>query len=522
MNRLVLTKPDVAIHTSGWALALAAFGLAIIVLLAAYWQTVLSLVWVWDHDGTYQYAFLIFPLSAWAAFKLRHKLWTNPPRPSVWGLLAVAGLVCIWYVGYLLDVNLPQHFALVAMFPALVLTFWGWRVLWLMVFPLGYLVFAVPWGDALVGPLQDITAHIAVRALELVGTPVLVNGREIITPSSAWMVADACSGVKFFIACTALGCLYAYLMYRSWWKRVLFVALAALVPILANGLRVFFTILIGDAWGLRYATGTDHIIFGWQFFGTVLVILLLVGWFFRDHIVRQQDAPEIEGRFSPVRMTIWLPAMVLLVLGPVFAAQVSPAATSPGKPDLHAPGLAGWSGPRSATGNWRPRFQGASAEFQAAYQQAGGNDVVELFQAVYAGRPHHGHNMVTFGNEVYDPGRSRVLSSTGQHISLARGQNLTATELWLTGAGGSRLVWYWYCVGAHCTRSPVLVKLFQAWEVLRGRVPQSAVWALSSSIANGNLDQTRIGLRAFARELSSEFTEHSSSQALPDIGGGGS
>src|SRR3546814_16383050 len=81
----------------------------------------------------------------------------------------------------------------------------GWRALRVLAFPLGYLVvFAVPWGDGLVGPLQDITAHFAVRALELTGTPVLLNGREILTASAVWMVADACSGVKFFIACSAL------------------------------------------------------------------------------------------------------------------------------------------------------------------------------------------------------------------------------------------------------------------------------------------------------------------------------
>ena len=112
------------------------------------------------------------------------------------------------------------------------------------------------------------------------------------------MVADACSGVKFFLACGALGCLYAYLMYQRWYKRVLFVLLAAVVPIIANGFRVYFTILIGDTWGLKYATGTDHMIFGWQFFGTVLGLLLLVGWFFRDPLVlvKPPALPKTPGR----------------------------------------------------------------------------------------------------------------------------------------------------------------------------------------------------------------------------------
>ncbi|MEO7051058.1 MAG: archaeosortase/exosortase family protein, partial [Rhodanobacter sp.] len=152
-------------RVSGWWLAVAVFGVAVVVLLVAYWQTVESLVWVWEHDGTYQYAFLIFPLSAWLAFNLRQEVRANLPAPSVWGLLAVVGLVLAWYAGQLLDVNLIRHFALVALFPALVLACWGWRALWVLVFPLAYLVvFSVPWGDGLVGPLQDITAHFAVHA----------------------------------------------------------------------------------------------------------------------------------------------------------------------------------------------------------------------------------------------------------------------------------------------------------------------------------------------------------------------
>ena len=170
MNWVLDAKAGVLQRASGWTLAALAFGIAVVALLVGYWQTVQSLVWVWDHDGTYQYAFLIPPLSLWTAFNLRHEVRANRPVPSLWGVLAVAGLVFLWYTGHLLEVNLVQHFALVALFPALVLACWGWRALWALAFPLGYLVvFAVPWGDVLVGPLQDFTAHFAVRALELTG-----------------------------------------------------------------------------------------------------------------------------------------------------------------------------------------------------------------------------------------------------------------------------------------------------------------------------------------------------------------
>ncbi|HEU0278028.1 MAG TPA: exosortase A [Rhodanobacteraceae bacterium] len=500
MNREMALKAGLLERGSGWKLAVPAFAIAVALVLAGYWRTVASLVWTWDHDGTYQYAFLIFPISLWIAFTLRDELRERAPAPSVWGLVGVAFLASIWYAGHALAVNLPQHFALIMLFPALVLACWGWRALRTLIFPLGYLLFAVPWGDGLVGPLQDITARFAVHALNLTGTPVLLNGREILTPSAVWMVADACSGVKFFLACGALGCLYAYLMYQRWWKRAAFVALSAVVPVIANGLRVYFTILIGETWGLKYATGTDHMIFGWQFFGTVLVLLLAVGWFFRDRLVVRPRTAMTDGTLSGRRAVIWPLALVVLVAAPLLAP--SPAATPlPEHVTVAAPRVPGWGAPVTSDADWHPSFKGAAGSFQVSYPAHDGGTAIEAFHAVYVGRPRRGHNLITYGNDVYDPATSRILA--GGRVALPRGGagDIAAREMRIAGSDGSRLVWYWYCVGQRCTSSPIATKLLQAWAVARGRADESSVWALSSPITNGNRVQAHAALLGFARAL---------------------
>ncbi|HEY9111297.1 MAG TPA: exosortase A [Rhodanobacteraceae bacterium] len=519
MNTLLGSGDGVATRASGWKLAVVAFAVAVTVLLACYWRTAQSLVGVWAHDGTYQYAFLIFPLSGWVAFDLRARLRANPAVPSVWGLCAIAVLVAIWYAGHMLAINLPQHFALVALFPALVLACWGWRALWILKFPLAYLVvFAVPWGDAMVGPLQDITARFAVHALNITGVPVLLNGRELVTPSAVWMVEQACSGVKFFIACTALGCMFAWLMYSRWWKRVAFVLLAIVAPVIANGLRVYFTILIGETWGLEYATGTDHMIFGWQFFGTVLVLLLVVGWFFRDRLMPRDKFLPSDARVAGARTLLWPAALVLLAAGPALGAVLA-SGTPPETLHLAPPSLAGWTGTRASASDWRPRFKGAAGRFRLGYQSAANGTMVEVFHAVYTGKPRWGHNLITYGNDVYDPAKAHVLASAGRRVELAGGSTVTARELRLTGSDGPRLVWYWYCVDDRCTASPVLVKLSQAWDVLRGRSPRSAVWALSLPVSRGDVVEARKDLTAFARALSPSVVRRSS-LARPQTAGG--
>jgi exosortase A len=501
MNTLLDTGDGLSTRVSGWKLAAGAFAVAMVVLMACYWQTVESLVGIWAHDGTYQYAFLIFPLSAWAAFDLRGRVQAHAPVPSAWGLVAVALLVAIWYAGRMLAINLPQHFALVAMFPALVLACWGWRALWVLKFPLAYLAFAVPWGDAMVGPLQDITAHFAVHALNLTGVPVLMNGRELATPSATWMVEQACSGVRFFVACTALGCMFAWLMYSRWWKRVGFVVLATIAPIIANGLRVYFTILIGETWGVEYASGTDHMIFGWQFFGTVLVLLLLVGWFFRDRPVPGEKLAPNRNGVAGSRTLLWPAALVLLVAGPLSAASIA-SAPAPDAVRFSPFSLVGWSGPETLHSDWQPSFQGAAGQFRFGYRSLADGATVEVFHAVYTGKPRRGHNLITYGNDVYDPEQSQILASAERRIELAGGAAISVRELRLAAAGtSSRLVWYWYCVDARCGASPIGIKIFQGWDVLRGRSPRSSVWALSMPISHGEVAKARERLDAFAKAL---------------------
>jgi EpsI family protein len=290
-------------------------------------------------------------------------------------------------------------------------------------------------------------------------------------------------------------------MYQRGWKRIVFVLLAAVVPIIANGLRVYFTILIGEVFGMKYATGTDHMIFGWQFFGTVLVLVLLAGWFFRDRPVPRQRAPHTIDRAIGARKVLWPVALALLAAGPALAATLAPAAAPQPHLQLAAPMLAGWVDPHPETAGWQPRFKGAAGQLRATYKSTTGSGAIELFHAVYTSMPRAGHTLITYGNDVYDPARAHVLESATRHIDFVDGSLVGAGELRGAAPDGARLVWYWYCVDRRCSASPVVTKLLQAWDVMRGQVPRSAVWAVSSPVTQDDADAIRTRMLAFATVL---------------------
>jgi len=107
-----------------------------------------------------------------------------------------------------------------------------------------FMFFAVPFGQSLVAPLQDVTALIAVKGLQLSQVPVLWEGRLITTPFQAWEVAEACSAIRYVIPAAVLACLYADLSYRRWTLRLSFILSSVLLTVLANGLRVYVIIIL--------------------------------------------------------------------------------------------------------------------------------------------------------------------------------------------------------------------------------------------------------------------------------------
>lgn len=484
----VATRPS-------WRQAHAVFVATLLVWAALYHSSLQSMVRAWWGTGTYHYAFLIFPIVGWLIWIQRRATATRPLDSSVWGIAGLAMVSLLWLLGSLASVNVVQHFSIVAMLPCLVLACYGRPVARALMFPLCYLFFAVPWGNFLVGPLRTVTARISVRLLQLSGATVFLNGHLIEVPVGSFEVADACSGIKFFVATTALGTLFAYLFYRSWRRRLIFVGATLIIPIIANGLRVYFTILIGQTFGMHYATGTDHMIFGWQFFGTVLLLLFLTGWYWRQDPVSSAPVASVGSRPLPLSrhaLIIFLMAISLLI-GPVVAKITAPAPVSmvaarhwpsqtlavdgqPAEPVAAGTGL--------GTG-----FANADSYLKAVYQDQ--SAPISVYVAQYIGIPQHGHEVLDFSNAIY-----------GKHWRVSSQRNLTIhgrpiVQMDLESGGQRWLVWYWYDVNGHLTIHPAIVKLLQLWRRLDGQTSYAAFVRLATPMNGINKSVAEKVLRTF-------------------------
>jgi exosortase A len=493
---------------SGAALlvALAAVLAAVVV---AYWQTFASLVSLWRQSDTFAHCFLILPISLYLIWRRRDALERAPTHVSWLGVAAIAVLAVGWFVASSANVQVGQQLAVVLMLPAAVLALVGGDATRLIAFPLAFLLFAVPFGEVLIPALMDITATFTVAALRVTGIPVLREGLYFSIPSGDFEVAKACSGIRYLAACLTLGTLYSYLNFRSWRKRAVFIAISAVAPVIANGLRAYMIVMIAHLSELKYAVGVDHLIYGWLFFGGLIALLFWGGSFFRDagENERRADAP-VGAPQRDGTLSLAVPAAVAVacvVLGPYLFygrdAGAADAAWAMGMPVLRER----WRGPITTADAWRLEGGGAARSFHGSYA-SGATDVA--VDVLAYGRQAPGAEMVGAMNTMIDERRWQVLE-TGLAADVG---GLTPRELLIRDDnGGRRVVWYWYEVDGSRTAADWRAKALEAWNQLVHGSSASALVVVSARASDDS--DAREALADFVRAARSAIEDCLKSRA---------
>ena len=212
-------------------------------------ETAVAMVTIWERSETFAHAFLVPPIVLWLVWRRRATLAVLAPRPAPWVLLPMAAVALLWLLAELASVNAATQFALVAMLVLTVPLVFGLEVAKALTFPLMFSFFAVPVGEFMVPNMMEWTASFTVAALQFTGVPVLREGLQFVIPTGNWSVVEACSGVRYLIASFMVGTLFAYLNYQSTKRRVIFMAVSLLVPIVANWFRAYLIVMLGHMSG---------------------------------------------------------------------------------------------------------------------------------------------------------------------------------------------------------------------------------------------------------------------------------
>ena len=483
--------------TGIWRSALIRLGIASAIILALFWRDAADMAAIWWNSSTFNHCLLILPIIWWLVDQRKAELVKITPQAWTPALVWVGAGAVGWLLGDAAGVALARHAGLVMMLQGALATLLGPNLARGIMFPLFYSFFLIPFGEEFVPALQTITAKMCMWLLDLSGIPAHIEGIYISTPTALFRVAEACSGVKFLVAMVALGALIANLCFKSWGKRIAFMAACVIIPILANGLRAFGTIYIAHHGNVDFAASFDHVFYGWIFFGVVIVLVIAAGWPFFD---KPADSLSVDA--SQLQSPVWLPlnakmaapALLAIAAIPFGWSSLVSSAASPVPAQIAMPNVPGWQridyAPQLA---WKPHFAKASHELLGRYRNAAGQEA-DLYIAVYD-RQSEGRELVGYGQGAVGPDSKWSWIAGCDNPSTGRCEQISADNK------AHREVVSFYRVGGTTSGSGSAIKL----ATLKARLSGGDQQAVAILVSAERVDkvQPRIAIDAFVKSLGS-------------------
>ena len=269
-------------------------------------------------------------------------------------------------------------------------------------------------------------------------------------------------------------------MYRSWWRRAAFLALAMSVPVLANGIRAWGIIELAHLTDNVTAVEADHVIYGWGFFSAVILLLIVIGLRFADGgPARPEPRPGVAVPAFAVRTPIIATALAvaLAALGPLYTGFLEGTSSHLDLAQVPPPAMAApWQADKNLTDIWQPNVVSPDREFRDSFTQ--GDRRVQRYIALYDAYGRH-NNLVRSPNRIYDED-NWVRTTLGTTTVTVDGKPVTIDTAELRYANQNRLVWYFYVVGGTVTGNPAEAKLRQARLILSGHSAVSAFVAIAT------------------------------------------
>jgi exosortase len=263
----------------------------------------------WWTDENYSHGLLIPFVIAYILWSQQKRLANELARPSTfWGLATVVCALFALWAGTAGAELFMQRISLVLILAGTVLYFWGFRILRLVVVPLGLLILAIPIPaiifNKIAFPLQLFASRCAVWSMSLFDIPVLRQGNVIeLMPLGAMEtkkleVVEACSGIRSLMTLATLAVVFAYFTHPrdndpcnnnknriraglksyGFWRSTLILLSGVPIAIFTNAFRVSGTGILARYYGTRVADGFFHTFSGWVIYIVAFLLLFGVGW----------------------------------------------------------------------------------------------------------------------------------------------------------------------------------------------------------------------------------------------------
>ena len=247
----------------------------------------------WRTDPCYTHGFLIIIISCIIAWRnvreYKYKKYKNsapednrePYKPGIY--LFTFGLI-LYIIGIIKIFPFLSALSFLFTSSGLILYFYGKPLMRALIFPIAYLIFAIPLPPELLGKvasaLQTLSSYFPALILDMLGVPVTRIGAEIQLEDATFIIGLPCSGMNSLISLLAIATLFIYILRCPYYKKLILLCITPPLAILANIIRVTSLLLIANAYGADTATGFYHTFFSPLLFIIALIFLILISSLF--------------------------------------------------------------------------------------------------------------------------------------------------------------------------------------------------------------------------------------------------
>ena len=466
-----------------WREYLTVIAIGLVAILALFAETAASAVALWRSSSAYNYGYLIAPIALYMAWLDRGRLSGIEPKPSWWGLPVAAASGLLWLASDLVGVSEGRHFALVGFMQALFLGVLGPRVFRVMLFPLLYLFLMVPTGEFLLSPLQKLSHAGSVALVKLSQIPVFVEGFFIQVPQGNFLVEPGCAGLNFLLASLALALLYGKLTYAKISARIWCVVVALSASMIANIVRIYLIIVITEWSHRRIAIADDHLLYGWGFFGVIMLAMMWLGG--RIGVPAPHPKPFVAGDTAwraprSLRASGTAAAVLVVAALPVALARATTGVEDAAPMVLMLPESLGNWARTTPPSPWQPGLVPGDATVTATYVAEGR----ELNIAVVGYRAQRDGREAAARMNAPADGKSWEEVARATTSVTINGDAVTVPQALMRSGNRSRLAITWYVSATCVTASRLTAKLCAAKLRLGGQAAPGAFFALSTDITD--------------------------------------
>ncbi len=297
----------------------------VMLLLAAitilYIPSIVRIVNFWIHSPSYSHSILLVPICIYLIYQrivdYKFKIKVTPTY-----IVLIFSSVILWFVAVLGSIQFIEFIALIAIYISVLFYCFGGRQVRALSILLIMLVFTLPVWEYLSVAIRTLTTPIVGLLLTISGISFKLDGFLVILKEGVFIIEESCSGLHQITAAVPLLIIYAHKRIEKFHHWILLGSGAVLTAFVANTIRIYVVIIIGDMTNMQHSLVKEHGLVGWIIFG--ILFALYIFWLEKFIIKKiEVSAPSsrlVSGNFEQVkngpRYLIFV-IMVLLV-GPVL------------------------------------------------------------------------------------------------------------------------------------------------------------------------------------------------------------